>query len=151
MALVRCFRLVDLLQRRNKVVLAGRITPSARHVVAALALAGQHVAIVIQRATGVAVAERTTVLAFRQSVGLRKALVAVFAGDQAFARALAGVHVAARVVMCAENIARARFASFWIVGVQIPESVFARVTFASLDVRFAMAGARFDSVVLVDD
>lgn len=61
------------------------------------------------------------------------------------------MHVAAGVVVRALNVACTAFTSGRIVGVQVPEAVFARVTAASFDVLFAVAGARFDSVIFIGE
>lgn len=73
------------------------------------ALACDDVAVVVKAAAGVALALLASVLLLGQSVKLGQTLVAVPAGDEALAAALAGVDVAALVVDCAERIARARW------------------------------------------
>jgi hypothetical protein len=71
------------------------------------ALARDDVAVVVKTATGVAFALLASVRLLRESVELGQTLVAIPAGDEALAAALAAVDVTALVVDRAQRVASA--------------------------------------------
>lgn len=150
-ALGRILRLVHRSQRRNEVVLLGHLAPPAGHVVAALALAANHVAMVVQRAARIAVAQAAAVDALRQAVRLLQTLVAVLAAHVSLARALAGVHVAAGVVGRAQNVARAALAPLLVRFAQIPEAIATGVAPPTDHVRPTVARTGHDAVLRIGD
>lgn len=148
---VRRLRLVHRPQRRYEVVLLRHLAPPAGHVVATLALAADHVAVVVERAARIAVAQAAAVGALRQTVRVLQTLVAVLAAHVPLARALAGVHVAAGIVVRAERVARAALAAVRIVGAQVPEALAAHVALPAVHVRLAVARAGDGVAVRIAD
>lgn len=119
------------------------------HIRSASTLARNHITVIVDGTSRIAIARRTTILTVRQSVRFRHALVTVFPGHQSFAHTLAGVSIATRVVDGAENVTRAAFTTIRITSDQIPKAFFADITLATDHIRLAMARTGFDSVHLI--
>lgn len=137
--------LVDLeVELPGEVALLGLGAGASGDVRPALALAAHDVAVVVVRAAGIAVARLAAVAGLGQSPVLGQALVAVAPGHVALARALAAVHVAALVLVRAEQVARARLAAVRVLLGEVPEAVPALVAPAALHVRLAVALPRLD-------
>lgn len=127
-------------------LLFGSAASPTSHVLAAFALSGDNITVVVKRATGVTVAGLTTVPFVRQVPIFRQALVAIAPYHVSLARAFARVSVAALVVNRALYVARARLAPVGIVHVEIPKAVFAPVAPSAVNVGFAVATAGFKTV-----
>ena len=115
----------------------------------ALALAGDHVAVVVVRSARITVAGFASVARFRQAIEFRKTLVTVPSGDVAFAHALAAVHVAALVLVSAQQMAAALLASVLVLFRKVPESVLALVAATTFHVALAVALAGHQTVLRI--
>lgn len=141
---VRSFGFRDHPQTRNEMVLLGLTAIATLHVWSALTLTSDDVTVVIKRTSGVALALRAAIAAFRQAVGLGHALITVATHHQTFACAFAAVEVAAEVVDGSESVTQTSLASIRVRLGQIPKSFLADVASSSLDVSLTVTGTGDD-------
>lgn len=139
--------IVHHMQIGYKVILLRLRASASCHVRTATTLTRQHITVIIVGATRIAVAERATILGFRETKSLRLTLITVFARDETLAQTFASVHIAARIVDCAQRVAGTGFTTLWIVGIEIPETIFALIAATSLNIRFAVTGAGNDAII----
>lgn len=137
------FGFSDNVQIGNEVILSGFAAVAALHVLPAFTLPGDDVAVVVQRATGVAIARRAPIAVFRKSVCFGHALVAVTAHHQSLAGALSTVEIATEIVDSSQYVAGALLATVKVRFCQVPIALPANVTTTPLDILFAVASAGF--------
>lgn len=147
----RNFGLIQPQQVRNEMILLRLITRSSLHVATARTLAGQHVAMIVQRTARIAVTQRTTVLTLRQSIRFGHTLITIFAGHQSLARTFARMHVATGIINRSQCVARTALATVDTKRIQIPEAFFTCVTPTTAYIWLTMTRARFDAILLVID
>jgi hypothetical protein len=121
------------------------------HVRTALALAGDHIAVVIQRTSRVAVTRSATVSALRKSVGFSHALVTVATCNQSLACTFTSVEIAAEIVDSSETIARTLFATVGVFLSHVPVAFFANIAATSFDVSLAVTSTSFSFSFYVSD
>ena len=144
------FRLVHAeVEGSGEVALLRLVAGAASDVRTALALAGDHVAVVVVRSARITVAGFASVARFRQAPEFRKTLVTVPSGDVALAHALAAVDVAALVLVSAQQVAAALLASVVVLFRKVPESVLALVAATTFHVALAVALAGHQTVLRI--
>lgn len=145
------FGVINSMQRWNEMILQWCATCAASHVSATQTLASDHIALVVQRTTGITIALRTAIIAVRQAIRLGQTLIAILSSYQALTSTFASVHVAAGIVVRTENVTRTQLTTFRIAGTQIPEAIFAEIALTSFDIWFTMTGASFNCILCIAD
>lgn len=145
------FRIINMVQVWNEIILLWCGASASGHMWPTTTLSANHIASVVQWATGITITMMATFVAVWQTVCLWQTLITVFAGDQVLARTFAGVHVATRIIACAQNVTGTQLATFDIVSLQIPVAFFAHVALTTAHMWLAVAEAGLNAALHVAD